>query len=526
MSNTLKRKIDAVFSKWKQGVCPGGQVAVRQRGEIIYSSNFGYADIEHKIPVTDDTVFHVASVSKQITVMCILLLHEEGRLSIKDDIRKYIPELIQFSEPVTICSMMSNVSGIRDQWELLMLSGVRIADTITQKDALNIISKQKSLNFEPLSQYLYSNSNFTMLAEVIERVSGRMLNEFAAEKIFNPLGMKHTTYKDSYWKVIHDRANSYYDNGTGEFINCVLNYGTYGATSLNTTAIDFLKWMDNYKNPIICNKATLERMFSVPTLKEGAKSNYAGGLFTGEHRGHKYIEHGGADAAFRSQIMRFTEDDIDIVIFSNTQNILLKQAAFSIADIILGCDKDSDAVSEYYAESFDISYASGYYAAYIPDLVMQLLEIFLVDEKPCIATQYGVAPLVHISGNLYKISHLHSEVYFGEKPVIKVGENFIPLRRLYPYKPTPEKMSMYVGRYESDELDTFYNIIDEKGVMNIVHSRNGSHTLFEIEKNMFLAVNEITFLVEFIEESGKVSGLLLTSGRVKSILFSKTVKEK
>ena len=522
MNSVMEKKIDALFSKWTQGLCPGGQVAVRQRGELIYHKSFGYADIERSIPITDDTIFHVASVSKQITVMCILLLQEAGKLSINDDVREYVPDLIQFSEPVTIRNMMNNVSGIRDQWELLMLRGVRIVDTITQKDALSIIGKQKSLNFEPMSQYLYSNSNFTLLAEIVERVSGKTLNEFAAEKIFKPLGMEHTAYKDSYWKVMPNRANSYYDNGTGEFVHHVLNYGTYGATSLNTRVMDFLKWMDNYKNPVICNKELLEEMFSAPTLKDGAASSYAGGLFVGVHKGHRYIEHGGADAAFRSQAIGFMEEDLDILIFSNTQNILLKQAAFKVADIVLGYDKVLDAGAESSAQDSDISHISGYYAAYEPDLTMQVLEIFIDNGKPCITTSYGEAPLVHISGNHYKINHLHTEIFFGDDPRLKVGENLVTLRKLCPYKPASEELLKYRGRYDSAELDTFYNILEENGMMVMDHPRNGRHRLFEIDENKFLAVNEFTFLVEFMEESEKVGGLSLTWGRVKSIVFSKT----
>ncbi|WP_049786637.1 serine hydrolase domain-containing protein [Evansella cellulosilytica] len=289
----IEEKIDSIFSKWQQGFCPGGQVIVRKDGETIYKKNFGYANIEHHVPVKDETVFHVASVSKQITVMCILLLHEDGKIHIDDDISKYIPDLVNFTEKVTIRNMINNVSGIRDQWELLGLSGVRIVDTITQRDALRVISKQKELNFTPTSKFLYSNSNFTLLSEIVERMCGASLQNFAYERIFKPLGMENTFFKDHFSKIIRNKANSYYNNGEGQYVYSVLNYGTYGATSLNTTATDFLKWMDNFKQSSICKEETLKMMYERPTLTDGSVSSYAGGIFIDKYKGHSYIEHGG-----------------------------------------------------------------------------------------------------------------------------------------------------------------------------------------------------------------------------------------
>ena len=527
MDINIEKQIDSIFSKWNQGLCPGGQVAVRKKGEIIYKKNFGYASIEHSIPVKDDTIFHVASVSKQITVMCVLILHSEGKLSIDDDIRKYVPDLIQFTEPVTIRNMINNVSGIRDQWELLALAGVRIVDTITQEDALSLISKQKELNFEPLSQYLYSNSNFTLLAEIVKRISGKTLNEFATERIFKPLGMDKTFFRENHWEIIANKASSYYDTGNGEFVYSVLNYATYGATSLNTTAIDFFKWMDNYKNPRICDNETLELMFSPPKLKDGSMGSYAGGLFVGEYKGHKYIEHGGADAAFRSQIVQFTEDDLDIVVLSNTQNLLTKSAAFEIADLIFGHKKesksDSQTVPDFYVKDFNISEAKGYYYANTPDLGIISIQVLVKDNIPHVVGPYGDVPLTHISGNHFKANHLYAEIYLGENSGLKRGDNFIPLRRLSPYQ--SDYGLLYEGNYESEELDTSYRINREEGILHLWHSRNGKSILYEIEEGKFVTSGSLsTLLIEFTKESDAIRGFSLSGGRVKSIKFLKSFK--
>ncbi|UCZ54948.1 serine hydrolase [Bacillus shivajii] len=523
MMNKIEERIDAIFSKWQEGVCPGGQVAVRQKGELIYKKNFGYANIEHEIPVKDETVFHVASVSKQVTVMCVLLLQEDEKLNIDDDVRKYVGEYINFEEPVTIRQMMNNVSGIRDQWELLGLSGVRIVDTITQRDALSLIGKQTHLNFEPQSQFLYSNSNFTLLAEIVERLSGKTLNEFATERIFQPLGMESTFFKDNYWKVIPHKAKSYHDDGTSNFVYSVLNYGTYGATSLNTTASDFLKWLENYHSPKICSDETLTLMAENPTLTDGKECSYAGGLFVGKYNGHKYIEHGGADAAYRSAVMHFTEDDVDIVIFSNTQNMLMKDASLAVADVVFEHDKEkqSDECPKEYTEEVNLEDLAGFYFPQ-SDAMFMTFDITLKDGQLHLRNPYGEAPLKHISGNHFNIEHLNFDLYLGENSVLKTKDKLVPLKKLNAFQ-SPES-SIYQGRYESSELDTTYEVVEKDGVLHLSHSRNGDQPLYEIEEDTFVTNIFFPYKVEFKKKNGVVTGFTFTGSRVKNIELVKSKK--
>lgn len=519
MSN-LEQKIDALFTKWQDGLCPGGQVAVRKRGKVIYYKNFGYANIEHRIPIKDETVFHVASVSKQVAVMSVLLLQEDGKLNIDDDVRDYVAEYINFEEPVTVRHLINNCSGIRDQWELLGLSGIRIVDTITQQDALSLIGKQKELNFEPQSQFLYSNSNFTLLAEIVERLSGQTLNQFATARIFKPLQMDRTFFKDNYWKVIPNKANSYYDDGDGNFVYSVLNYGTYGATSLNTTATDFLKWMENYKNPTICSETTLGLMMETRQLTDDTVNSYAGGIFVGEHKGHHYIEHGGADAAYRSEVMRFTDDDVDIVLLSNTQNILMKDAAFAVADVIFGYEEDSsaDEQPDQYSENVNLNEIEGYYFPSADSTIMAF-DIKLIDGKAHMKNPYGYAPLTHISGNRYKIEQFNFDLYLGNNSALKTKDKLIPLKKVTPFEPT--NSSIYTGTFQSSELDTVYEVIEKDGVLYVSHFRHGDQVLYEVDDNKFVTNVPFTFTVEFEKENDQVTGFIFNGGRVKNVKLEK-----
>jgi len=181
--------IDAIFKDYNNSASPGAAIAVVHQGEIVFKQGYGSANLEYDVPITSKTIFHAASVSKQFTVFATLLLEEDGKLSLDDDVRKYLPEVPNFGKKITLRHLASHTSGIRDQWELLSMAGWRLDDVITGEHILRMVSKQKELNFEPGAAYMYSNTGFTLLAEVVARVSGKSFSEFTQDRIFKPLGM-------------------------------------------------------------------------------------------------------------------------------------------------------------------------------------------------------------------------------------------------------------------------------------------------------------------------------------------------
>ncbi|MED1857407.1 serine hydrolase domain-containing protein [Brevibacillus reuszeri] len=528
MNVMVTAKIDSIFSRWQDGVCPGGQVLVRKDGEIIYDKCFGYASLEHKLPITGETVFHVASVSKQVTVMCVLLLHEDKLLDIDDDIRVYIADLVAFSEPVSIRNLMNNVSGVRDQWELLMLQGVRIDDTITQQDAKDVIASQAELNFPPLSRYMYSNANFTLLAEIVERVSGKSLNELARERIFAPLGMSQTCFKDRYWQMIPNRAESYKLVGS-EYVHAVLNYGTYGATSLNTTATDFLKWMENLKNPVICNKETLSLLLACPTLLDGTISQYAGGIAVADpkmYKGRPFVGHDGSDAAFKSSTVRFTEEDIEIIIFSNTETVSLGSAVNQIADIVMGVEASQTVateVPEFYRAEFDERDAAGLY--FTRGEVSMIVEVTKQGDQLWMREGYGASPLSHLDGNRYRLSTLDADLFLGKSAGMRFGARFFELEKRENGSGNCEEWSGYTGKYESGEVRTRYEVLAEAGELFISHHRNGKHLMAQIAPDQFVASigqNLFGITISFTRgDKGEVTGCLFSSSRLSNVAFTK-----
>ena len=230
-------QVDNIFAQWSKPDSPGCALGIYQDGKIVYKHGYGMANLNDDVPITPATVFHVASMSKQFTAASILLLAQQGKLSLDDDIHKYIPELPDFHETITLRPLMHHTSGLRDQWALLELAGWRYSqDLITDDDVMSVLVRQKELNFKPGEQFLYSNTGFTLLAITVARFSGMSFREFTTRNIFAPLGMTHTHFRDDHEEVIKHDALGYEQAGKDKpFRMNLTNFDTAGATSLHTT---------------------------------------------------------------------------------------------------------------------------------------------------------------------------------------------------------------------------------------------------------------------------------------------------
>src|SRR5690242_20564478 len=236
----VTKRVDGIFAKWDHHDSPGCALGVYRDGNVVYKHGYGMANLNDDVPITPSTVFHVASMSKQFTAASIVLLAQQGKLSLDDDVHKYIPELADFGAPITIRHLIHHTSGLRDQWELLELAGWRYSlDLITDDDVMSVISRQKSLNFKPGSRHLYCNTGYTLLAQIVKRVSGQSLREFTLSRTFRPLGMNNTHFRDDHAEIVKNQAYGYVrDRANSSFRLSVTNFDTVGATSLLTTVED------------------------------------------------------------------------------------------------------------------------------------------------------------------------------------------------------------------------------------------------------------------------------------------------
>lgn len=332
-------KIDSIFASYNSQT-PGVAIAVVKNNKIVFKKGYGMANLNHNIPVTTQTVFNIASVSKQFTAFTIYLLQSEGKLSFEDDIRIYISELPKYETPIKIKHLLAHTSGLRDYGALASISGFYTTDVSNTESNLKLLSQQKKLNFIPGSQFGYCNSNYILLAEIVHRISGKTFREFANEKIFIPLGMTNTQVLDNSEIVIKNKAESY-ELSNGKYFQKQLTDANTGSSNVLTTVEDLSKWVLNFDNPIV-GKPQLIKAFNEPSYLDNGKKVilritendtifHAKGQNISKDKG-KYLGHGGHTAGFRTFLGRYPEHNLAIIQLSNDEDNEKLGGRWDIAD--------------------------------------------------------------------------------------------------------------------------------------------------------------------------------------------------
>ncbi len=529
---TQNEQVDELFTVWDTNNTPGAAVAIVKDGAIIYKKGYGMANLEYDIPITPSTIFHIASISKQFTVFSILLLEKQGKLSLDDDIRKYIPEVPDFGKTITLNHLASHTSGLRDQWELLSMAGWRMDDVITKEHILKLISKQTELNFNPGDEYAYCNTGFTLLAEVVSRITDMSFAEFTEANIFEPLHMSNTLFYDDHEKIVKNRAYSYYSS-IGGFKKSVLNFANVGATSLFTTVEDLSLWSMNFSNMTVGDASIFNTMKTPAILNNGKTFGGALGQFVGEYKGLNEIQHGGADAGYRSYLTRFPDQNFAVIVFSNSAEFNSGRMAHKVVDIYLKdkfkieettvTDKE-DSTSE--AIVVDQNILNTYVGKYElqPNFIIEVtiengqlsaqatgLASFLI--KPISITEFiplefeAKIEFIPNNGNNVQSIKLHQ------------GGEITEASRVKAFDKTSLNLSDYSGEYYSKELSTTYYFTSVNDTLVAKHARLSDVSLNPAKEDMFTGVfGQIKFIRD---ANAAITGFRVSNGRVRNLLFEK-----
>ncbi len=332
-------KVDRLFALWDKPDSPGCALAIIKDGRLIYKKGYGMANLELNVPITPQTVFYIGSCSKQFLAFCIALLAQQKKLSFDDDIRKYLPEMPDYGNPITINHLIHHTSGLRDYLSLEEIAGIPLGFYHQQK-ALKLIARQRALNFRPGEEYLYSNSGYLLLAEILTRVSGQSLASFAREKIFKPLMMKNSHFHDDYTKLIKNRASGYLPDteGKDKFKNFISTFDCVGSGGLYTSVEDLFLWDQNFYHHQVGDPDLIQMMQKPGSLNNGQKLNYGFGLYLGIYRGLKTVGHSGALGGYRAAMIRFPEEKFSVICLSNLSSFKPMKLCLQIADIYLAPD--------------------------------------------------------------------------------------------------------------------------------------------------------------------------------------------
>jgi len=525
-------RIDKIFENWDKFDSPGAALAVVKGKKVVYTQGYGSANLEYDIPITPKTVFHVASVSKQFTAFAITVLADSGKLSLDDDIRLHLPEIPDLGKTITIRHLIHHISGLRDQWELLAMAGWRLDDVITKNHILKMVRRQKDLNFSPGEEYLYCNTGFTLLAEIVERITKKTFRDWTQEYIFDPLDMTNTHFHDDHEKIVKNRSYSYSPQGKG-FKKRVLSYANVGATSLFTTVEDMAKWVMNFESKVIANDAVMAQMHEQGILNSGEKINYAFGLSIGEYKGLKTVGHGGADAGFRSQVVRFPEEDFAVIVLSNLSAINTNRLAMQVADIYLSKKtiekKAPKKKSERASIELDPKILAIYEGQYQirPDYVLTITK---QNEQLIVQGTGGRKYVLYAeSERLFFRRNANFEIFFeinnvGDIKKITIQDNGREIEgtKILPVRLNPEQIAEYTGEYYSSELDTFYRIVFDADLLVAKHRKHDDFPLTVITPDYYSGTEWFFRKVHFTRDNtNSINGFFVTGSRVRNLRFTK-----
>ncbi|HEY0967020.1 MAG TPA: serine hydrolase domain-containing protein [Opitutaceae bacterium] len=330
-------KVDALFAKWNSPDAPGVVIAVSQNGKIILTRAYGRADLEHDLPNTDTTLFESGSVSKQFTAAAVVLLAQQGKLALSDDLRKHIPEIPDYGTPITLRHLLNHTSGLRDWGSLASIAGwPRELRSHSQDHVIDILRRQRGLNYTPGDRYSYTNSGYNLLAIIVTRVSGMPFAEFCRVNLFEPLGLKHTQWRDDHTRIVKNRATAYSTRSDGSYAIDQPIEDVHGNGGLITTLADLITWNEAIAANKLGGPGFTEEMQRNGILNNGNKIDYASGLMVGTHRRVPEVAHTGSTSGYRAFLARYPVQGLGIALLANAGNVNPGALGRQVADIFLG----------------------------------------------------------------------------------------------------------------------------------------------------------------------------------------------
>lgn len=526
LSAATRAKIDAVFSDFNAHT-PGCVLGVVRSGTIVYAHGYGMARLEENVPLTPESVLEIGSVSKQFTAASIFLLEHEGKLALDDEVRKYIPELPAYDRPVTIRELLHHTSGIRDVISLMSMSGIAFDDFASESDALAMIARQRELNFEPNSRYMYSNSGYVLLSQIVKRVSGMPLAQFAKKNIFVPLGMTHTLIVDDHTLVIPGRSGTYAPQRSGGgFEIDMSNWEQTGDGAVDTTVGDLARWDRNFDHPTVGGKWLIDELETQGVLNDGNKIDYAAGLVIGTYRGLRTVSHGGSWQGFRAQFERFPDQGVTLITLCNAANANPGVRTDKVADILLG-SKMAPAPQRTRVSLSDDQLRQ-YAGLYWSETDRDVQRVEFRDHKLFLQSGYGPGiGLVPFANGEFGLgpdegnATLRFTQNAGHEQMVLPGEDEA-LDRVEPAHPTEGQMRAMAGHYHSDELQVTWGVamdgsrlvLNANGANPDKVSSDKTYGLVPVVPDVFTAG---PYVVQFDSD-----GMRVSVGRAGGIRFVKT----
>jgi len=531
-------KIEKKLKPFETNVDPGLSLLVVKNGAIVYSKNTGLANLENRNAISEQTVFRVASLSKQFTAACILILEEKGLLSLEDPLDQYFPEFPDYASKITLRHLIHHTSGIRDFFKLADLSGFDEQDFNSEETVLKMITRQKKLVFEPGTDMLYNNSGYFLLGMVVKKVSGLSIDHFAKAFVFKPLSMENTSFFSQEINDKKDRALGYKKDRTGD------NYELYdsdliisGDGGLFTTTEDLVKWDLNFYNNKLPIKNFAARMYTRGRLKNGNLLDYSFGLEHSSIMEYDCIEHSGAYVGFRSALLRIPAKELSVICIGNSAELQAAQICRKIADIILSEAFADNKIQVKNTlpktlpfERTTVKLPSYVFTSYKGKYELangQILNFYNENERYYVDI-IGQTNIEVFPSSSFKFFVKETDISFSfvldsskvtSLVILHIGDKKLLAKRIVEGDTSSKILNEYVGAYYNEDLDVTYKlIIEEDGLF--IQIDNKPKTAIDLIRKDKMILGE--GLAEFHrDKQGNISAFYLEAGSVKDLLFVK-----
>jgi CubicO group peptidase (beta-lactamase class C family) len=533
----LAAQVDSVFAAYRVPGSPGCAVAVSERGATTLARGYGAASLEHDVPITPRTAFYAASVSKQFTAYAVALLAREGRLSLDDDVRKWIPEVPDFGKRITVRHLVHHTSGLRDYFGLLGMTGWPSDGPLTVAQFLDLVGRQRSLNFDPGARHLYSNTGYVLLAVLVERVTGQPLRQYADSAIFRPLGMRDTRFRDDHAAIVPNRALAYQSRRGGGWQLGVPGFDVVGDGGLYTTAEDLARWARSLAHePTVGGRDLVALTRTRGRLAGGDSIPYAFGVSHDAYRGRAVVQHGGAYGGYRSYLLLFPDDDVAVATLCNAATANPVALSQRVADVFLGdrlaaaparaIPAANVAPASAPAVTVPAERLAAYAGAYW-DARTESLRRFAVRDGALAGSAGGAwVPLVPAAVDEFRLGGGPTVLRFVAAPgggwqveeVAPTGER-VAYRRMPEPRTAPGDLAGYAGTYRSEELDARWRVEVAEGRLVVRRRALPDQALEPVFADAFA---HPVGVVRFTRDAaGRVTGFVVGAGRVTGFQFAR-----
>ena len=530
-------RADSVFQRFDRTDSPGCSLGVYQDGKVLYARGYGMASLEFGVALSPRSVLDVGSISKQFTAMSILMLQKEGKLSLDDPIRKYIPEMPAYADKITLRRALSQTSGLRDLYIMMGQTGRTFAgDTV---DALRAITGSTEANYEPGARYLYTNSGWVLAAQIVYRLTGKTLAQFAEERIFEPLGMRDTRYHADVSTIIPNGAEGYAPRPGGGFRVARSTYdgAIVGAGAVHTSVEDFGRWLNNYDAATVGGRDIIDIMTTATKLNDGSPATsgptqaYAVGLSVGTLRGLRVVSHGGSWAGYRGHFLRFPEQRFAVATFCNLTTSGPDSLARKVAGIYLGDRMQPDS-----ALIWTTALSSAPRAEVPVATLRTLAGVWRNVERGEVRrtrligdTLFSLGGaertrLVALEGGRFRAGSASEIRFEGDEPapsrmIVRTTGDVVTYTRADTVALTPARLAEYAGEYRSVEADATHTWKVEKGQLVVYANDRRLGVLEPSYKDGFTRGDNVIDVQR--DAKGRITGLVVEAGRVRHLRFTR-----